>query len=106
MQENKNIDEFSKVIHIDNGKVGISITPFNIGENQIELRFLDQNDQPMTIVDNASLKITQLEKGIGPIEIETIETNKNGIFIANLPISLAGLWGFEIYGDISKKRYS
>ena len=103
LQENQNIDEFLKVIHIDNGKVEISITPFNIGENQIELRFLDQNDQPMTIVDNASLKITQLEKGIGPIEIETTTSNEDGVFIANLPISLAGLWGFEIYGDISEK---
>ena len=103
MQKNQNIDKFSKVLHINNGKIEISISPFNIGENQIELRFFDENSQPMTIVNNASLKITQLEKGIGPIEIETTKSNENGVFIANLPISLPGLWSFEIYGEITEQ---
>ena len=103
MQKNQNIDKFSKVLHINNGKIEISISPFNIGENQIELRFFDENNQPMTIVNDASLKITQLEKGIGPIEIETTKSSENGVFLANLPISLPGLWAFEIYGEITEQ---
>ena len=52
-----------------------------------------------------SIKLTEIEKGIGPIKIDGTETSENS-FIATGALSLSGLWKIEIQGITNQKNVS
>ena len=50
----------------NNTKVSLSITPFEVGNNNFKVSFSDIDGQPID-VQSAEIKYSQIEKSIGPI---------------------------------------
>ncbi|MDX1372637.1 MAG: hypothetical protein R3321_09200, partial [Nitrososphaeraceae archaeon] len=63
--------------------------------------FTYSNGSQVQNIDNASLNIVQIEKGIGPILIE-MNQDSESTFSASVPISTLGLWLFELQGKTSE----
>lgn len=91
---------YSETSYTDNGKITLSVTPLSIGQNRFELSFTGYNGTEPK-VDNATIKLTQLEKGIGPITIET-EKGPENVFVADGALSLYGNWLVEVEGITSQ----
>jgi copper transport protein len=71
-------------------RIKLSIDPFTPGNNNFKISFLDQNKNPLDI-KSVKMKLTQIEQGIGPIEVGTKQISK-GIFSANAAFGLSGEW--------------
>ena len=97
----QNSDVYSTVVYSENQKIQIHLEPARLGENKIFVEFSDYNNNPTTNIINASLKLSQIERGIGPIVID-MEKISNGRFNAIVPLSALGLWNFEIQGKTSQ----
>ncbi|HEU5461430.1 MAG TPA: copper resistance protein CopC [Nitrososphaeraceae archaeon] len=93
--QNSNI--YSTVVYSENQKIQIHLEPARLGENKIFVEFSDYNNNPTANIINASIKLSQIERGIGPILID-MEKISNGRFNAIVPISALGPWNFEIQG--------
>lgn len=55
----------------------------------------------MTTIYNVTIKLTQLQQDIGPIEIETKQESP-GMFVADAPLNLPGIWSIQIEGQTSE----
>jgi copper transport protein len=87
----KNIKYQTFTKFVENGtRIKLSIDPFTPGNNNFKISFLDQNRNLLDI-KSVKLKLTQLEQGIGPIEVDTKQISK-GIFSANAAFGLSGEW--------------
>jgi copper transport protein len=87
--ENIKYQTFTKFV--ENGsRVKLVIEPFTPGNNNFKISFLDQNRNFLDI-KSVKMKLTQIEQGIGPIEVETKKISK-GIFSANAAFGLSGKW--------------
>jgi len=91
---------YSETRYTDNGKITLSVTPLTIGQNRFEISFAGYNGTEPKI-DNATIKLTQLDKGIGPITIET-EKDPENVFVADGALSLYGNWLVEVEGITSQ----
>jgi copper transport protein len=90
---------------LDNGtKVDLSITPFEVGNNNFKVSFLDMNGEPIDMA-SAQLKYTQIEQSIGPI---TVDLNKQsrGIYSVNASFGIPGTWNMEVQGIPAKQNMS
>ncbi len=85
-------------------KVELSIIPFEVGNNNFKVSFLDMNNVPID-VETAQLKYTQIEKSIGPITVD-LEKQSRGIYSANASFGIPGLWDMEVQGTPSKQNMS
>ena len=79
------------------GRIILSISPFALGQNSFTLSFLDQNGQNVSGIEEATIKLTQIERGIGPITLET-KKQSDAVFTADAAFSLPGTWAIEIEG--------
>lgn len=95
--QTKNSDIYSTVIYTEDKKIEINLQPARLGQNNIFVDFTDYNNKPINVISNATLKLSQLERNIGPIQID-MEKISNGRFNAIIPISTLGLWNLEIQG--------
>jgi copper transport protein len=86
-----------RTAYIDEGRIRVAITPFAVGQNNFQLTFLDREGANVTSIESARIKITQVERGIGPITIETRKVSP-GVFSADAAFSLPGIWALEIEG--------
>ena len=87
--ENIKYQTFTKFV--ENGsRVKLTIEPFTPGNNNFKISFLNQNRNLLDI-KSVKMKLTQIEQGIGPIEVETKKISK-GIFSANAAFGLSGEW--------------
>ena len=94
--------EFSRTAYLDNGqKIQLTIKPFTVGQNTFEISFLNSNNSIAESINSSIIKLTQVERGIGPIMIETLEQSP-GRFSADAAFSLAGRWTVEILGETTK----
>ena len=66
----------------------LSISPFAPGNNNFKISFLDSSRHPIDI-KSVQLKLTEIEKGIGPIKVDTRQISK-GVFSANAAFGLLG----------------
>jgi copper transport protein len=97
--ENIKYQTFTKFV--ENGsRVRLSIEPFSPGNNNFKISFLDQNRNLLDI-NSVKMKLTQVEQGIGPIEVET-KRNSKGIFSANAAFGLSGEWNVLVEAFQSK----
>jgi copper transport protein len=90
---------------LDNGtKVDLSINPFEVGNNNFKVSFLDMNGEPIDMA-SAQLKYTQIEQSIGPI---TVDLNKQsrGIYSVNASFGIPGTWNMEVQGIPAKQNMS
>jgi streptogramin lyase len=93
--QNSNI--YSTVVYSENQKIQIHLEPGRLGENKISVEFSDYNNNPTANIINATIKLSQIQRGIGPILID-MEKISNGQFNAVVPFSALGLWNIEIQG--------
>ena len=95
-------NEYLTDIYSNNQKIQVKLEPAALGQNTITVSFIDlssgQNDVD---IQNTTLKLNQIEKKIGPIQLE-MKHISNGIFSTTLPISTLGVWSFEIQGKTLK----
>jgi copper transport protein len=89
--------DFVRTLYTDEGTIELDISPFAVGENTFTLSFFRQDGTNATGIESATLKLTHLERGIGPISIETTKQSEN-VFSANAAFSLPGIWHIEIEG--------
>jgi copper transport protein len=87
---------------LDNGsKMSLSINPFSIGNNNFKIIFTDSAGAPIGI-KSVQMKFNQIEKGIGPINVDAQQTSK-GVFSANTAaFSLPGKWEVQVEGVQTK----
>jgi copper transport protein len=91
-------NDFVQTVYLDDGaKIKLAISPFDVGQNNFKLSFIGTNGAPVSSIDSATIKMTQTDKAIGPI---TIDTNKqsDGVFASNASFGVAGKWDVIIEG--------
>src|SRR5215203_4111450 len=104
----ENNNEYLTDIYSNNQKVQVELEPVSIGQNTMTVSFTDLNNsssksnsnsisQKDVNIENTTLKLNQIEKKIGPIQLEMEEID-DGVFSATIPISTLGTWNFEIQG--------
>jgi len=77
-------------------RIVLSISPFAPGNNNFKISFLDSSRHPIDI-KSVQMKLTETEKGIGPIKVDTRQISK-GVFSANAAFGVAGKWDIQIEG--------
>lgn len=103
--ESPEIEHYESTRFVDNDtKIGLSITPFEVGNNNFKVSFLDANGKPLE-VQSAEIKYRQIEKSIGPITID-LEKQSTGVFSANASFGIPGLWDMEVQGIPIKQNMS
>jgi copper transport protein len=89
--------DFMRTLYTAEGTIKLNVSPFAVGQNAFALSFFGQNGTNATGIESATIKLTQLERGIGPITVETAEQSEN-MFSADAVFSLPGIWHIEIEG--------
>ncbi|MDP8889085.1 MAG: copper resistance protein CopC [Thermoproteota archaeon] len=89
--------DFMRTLYTAEGTIKLDISPFAVGQNTFKLSFFDQDGSNATGIESATIKLTQLERAIGPITVETTEQSDN-VFLADAAFSLPGIWHIEIEG--------
>jgi copper transport protein len=89
--------DFVRTLYTDEGTIKFTVSPFAVGQNAFKLSFFKQDGSNATGIESATIKLTHLEKGIGPITVETKEQSDN-VFSADAAFSLPGIWHVEIEG--------
>ena len=103
--ESTETDHYESTRFVDNDtKIGLSITPYEVGNNNFKVSFLDVNGNPIE-VQSAEIKYRQIEKSIGPITID-LEEQSTGVFSANASFGIPGIWDMEIQGIPIKQNMS
>ncbi len=87
-----------------NNTVVLSIDPFTPGSNNFQVKFLDLHGNPVDI-NSAKMRLTQTEKGIGPIEVDTKPiSNVKGVYSSKASFGLPGKWEIQVEGTPNKKN--
>ena len=89
--------DFMRTLYTSEGTIKLNISPFAVGQNTFKLSFFEQDGSNATGIGSATIKLTQLERGIGPITVETTEQSEN-MFSTEAAFSLPGIWHIEIEG--------
>src|SRR5215210_4877016 len=91
--------DFVQTVYLgnDDGKIKLAISPFDVGQNNFKISFIGTDGRPVSSIESATIKMTQTDKAIGPI---TIDTNKqsDGVFASNASFGVAGKWDVIIEG--------
>jgi copper transport protein len=96
---------FETTRFLDNGtKVDLSISPFEVGNNNFKVAFLDMSGQPID-VQSAQIKYSQIEESIGPITV-ALEKQSRGIYSVNATFGIPGTWDLEVQGIPAKQNMS
>ena len=96
---------FKTTRFLDNGtKVDLSISPFEVGNNNFKVSFLDINGEPIDL-QSAQIKYSQIEESIGPITAD-LEKQSRGIYSVNATFGIPGTWDLEVQGIPSKQNMS
>jgi copper transport protein len=88
---------FARTLYTTEGRIHVSIAPFAVGQNNFTISFVDRDGNDATGLESATMKLTQIERGIGPIAVE-LTKKSTGVFAANAAFSLSGVWSMEIEG--------
>lgn len=87
-----------------NNMVVLSIDPFTLGSNNFQVKFLDLHRNPVDI-NSAKMRLTQTEKGIGPIEVDTNPVpDTKGVYSSKASFGLPGKWEIQVEGTPNKKN--
>jgi copper transport protein len=89
--------DFMRTLYTGEGTIKLTISPFVVGQNTFKLSFFKQDGSNATGIESATIKLTQIERGIGPITVETKEQSDN-VFSADAAFSLPSVWHIEIEG--------
>jgi copper transport protein len=89
--------KFMQTLYGSTGKVNLTVDPFAVGQNKFTLAFFGNDGKPAADVSAAAIKLTQVEKGIGPININATR-QQDGTFTADAAFSLPGKWSVQVEG--------
>jgi copper transport protein len=79
------------------GSITLNITPNAIGENTFQVSLKDQNGQAMSNIEQVTLTLTSLERGMGDDTI-TLHKGTDGIYKAKgMDLSMAGRWNVHVH---------
>jgi copper transport protein len=91
--------ELSEVAYlVDGNRIQLNIKPFTLGQNAFEVTYYDSNNSVARFVNSSTIKLTQVERGIGPIEVE-MSNQSPGVFSVDTAFSLAGRWTVQVLGE-------
>jgi copper transport protein len=91
--------EFSEVAYLANGnRIHLNIKPFTLGQNTFEATYYDNEGSTARFINSSTIKLTQIERGIGPIEVE-MSNQSRGVFTVDAAFSLAGRWTVQVLGE-------
>ncbi|MEO9295011.1 MAG: copper resistance protein CopC [Nitrososphaera sp.] len=79
------------------GRVDLTIGPFAVGQNKFVASFYGPDGKLASDVSGATIKITQVEKNVGPIAIDTKKVSP-GVFSADAAFGLPGTWNLVVEG--------
>jgi copper transport protein len=103
--QSNQIEPYQTTRFVDNNsQIVMSINPFEVGNNNFKITFLDMNGKPIE-VQSAGIKYRQLEKSIGPITAD-LEKQSTGVFSTNASFGLPGIWDMEVQGIPIKQNMS
>lgn len=92
-------------------KVLLSIEPFLPGNNNLQISFLDPNNNPVDF-DQVKLKMSFIEESTSPISVTFapigVSTTKKspGVFSANSSFGFTGQWKIEVEGISNRQNVS
>lgn len=90
--------EYRQILYASSGgRVDATISPFAVGQNKFTMSFYGPDGKLASDVSSAAIKITQVEKNIGPISIDTKKVSP-GIFSADAAFGLPGTWNMVVEG--------
>jgi copper transport protein len=91
--------ELSEVAYLANGnRIHLNIKPFTLGQNTFVVTYYDNEGSIARFINSSTIKLTQIERGIGPIEVE-MSNQSRGVFTVDAAFSLAGRWTVQILGE-------
>jgi copper transport protein len=94
--------EFSEVAYLANGnRINLNIEPFTLGQNTFEVTFYDNDSSIARFINSSTIKLTQIDRGIGPIEVE-MSNQSTGVFTGDAAFSLPGRWTVQVLGESIK----
>lgn len=97
------VESFKAIDFIDNNtRVVLSITPVAVGSNNFSISFVDSNSNPLDM-KLAEMKYTEVEKSIGPIDVELQQVSK-GVFFVKAAFGIPGVWYIQIEGVPNKSN--
>ena len=97
------VESFKATGFIDNNtRVILSITPFVVGSNNFSISFVDSKSNPIDM-KLAEMKYTEIEKSIGPIDVELQQVSK-GVFFVKAAFGIPGVWYIQIEGVPNKSN--
>lgn len=97
------VESFKATDFIDNDtRVVLSITPFAVGSNNFSISFVDSKNNPIDM-KLAEMKYTEIEKSIGPIDVE-LQQVSNGVFFVKAAFGIPGVWYIQIEGVPNKSN--
>lgn len=88
--------KFTQLLYTSTGNVKLTIDPFALGQNRFTLAFSGNDNKPIDM-SAATVKLTQVEKGIGPINVNATR-QPDGTFAADAAFSLTGTWSIQVEG--------
>jgi copper transport protein len=91
--------DFVQTVYLgnDEGKIKLAISPFDIGQNNFNISFIGTDGKPVSSIESATIRMTQTDKAIGPITIDT-KKQSDGVFVSNASFGVAGKWDVVIEG--------
>ena len=88
----------------DGNIITLSIDPFTPGNNNFQIKFLNSTWNPID-VSLAKMRLTQTDKGIGPIEVDTKRISSAvNVFSTSASFGLPGKWEIQIEGTPNKQN--
>lgn len=73
------------------GRIDLAVKPYAVGQNTFTISFFDLDGKPAAGIESASVSMTNIERGIGPIPVETTEKSE-GVYTADAAFGFAGTW--------------
>jgi copper transport protein len=94
--------ELSEVAYLANGnRIHLNIKPFTLGQNTFEVTYYENEGSIARFINSSTIKLTQIERGIGPIEVE-MSNQSPSVFTVDAAFSLAGRWTVQVLGESIK----
>jgi copper transport protein len=89
--------DFAETAYVNGGQVRLAVSPFDVGQNNFKISFIGKDGKQVSGVDSASMRMTQTDKGVGPITVDT-KKQSDGVFASDAAFGVAGTWNVAIEG--------
>ncbi|MGB6463983.1 MAG: copper resistance protein CopC [Nitrosotalea sp.] len=92
--------QFTETGFTDTGdKIVLSVDPFYSGKNNVTLSFFDSNNNPIDTINSTKITLNQVDKVIGPIEVDSAQKISPGVFSVNTAaFAISGHWQAQVEG--------